>query len=323
LQQVFIRGGKRYYRRNTAAWQIRVAEQQWATERQAVLNAVRQAYYGVLLAKLRSHAARRLADISKNATDIANQLLDAGEGDRLSSLQARVEYETAQISLEQAQVAEQAAWRELHALTGLSETSDVHIAADLEHGLPNFDWHSALARTLRESPRVAEAALNVTRARAALDAACAEGVPDVTTQASVMHDTATDETLTGLQVYMPLTIFDRNQGGIQQADAQVIAAQRGLALVEQDLQRQLAAVFNRYAAARQQLERYSGQILPNASESLDLVNRAYRAGEVDYGRVLLAQRRYFDATLAWLDSLEQAWRSAIRIEGVLVEEAGP
>ena len=185
------------------------------------------------------------------------------------------------------------------------------------HGAP------ALERVTRENPLIAEAATGIQRARAAVDAARVEGVPNVTAQASVIYDTLEEQTLAGIEVGVPLTIFDRNRGAVMQASAEVLAAQRELERVEQDLQRRLAKAFSRYAAARRQVDSYTREILPTASESLDLVNRAYEAGEVDYGRVLLAQRRYFDATLAWLDALEEAWQAAIQIEGLLVEERAP
>jgi len=55
--------------------------------------------------------------------------------------------------------------------------------------------------------------------------------------------------------------------------------------------------------AREGDETYLASILPDARQSLDLVNAGYRAGEFDYLAVLTAQRTYFSVNLDYLQSL--------------------
>lgn len=59
----------------------------------------------------------------------------------------------------------------------------------------------------------------------------------------------------------------------------------------------LAAAFEPYADARRQVETYLARILPDAKQSLALVNAGYRAGEFDYLQVLTAQRTCFSVNL--------------------------
>ncbi len=72
------------------------------------------------------------------------------------------------------------------------------------------------------------------------------------------------------------------------------------------------------ANARQQIEQYKTEILPDATSSLDLTRQGYQQGEFGYLELLTAQRTYFRVNLAYLESLRELWTSAVQIEGLLL-----
>ena len=80
----------------------------------------------------------------------------------------------------------------------------------------------------------------------------------------------------------------------------------------------MAIVVERYANARQQTEIYSGKILPNARQSLDLVAAGYRAGQLNYLNLLTSQRTYFEISVAYLDALGELQQSLVAIDGLLL-----
>ena len=61
-----------------------------------------------------------------------------------------------------------------------------------------------------------------------------------------------------------LPVFDWNQGGIAEAQANVIAAEQSVERVELSLQQRLAAVYQQYEQARKQAARYETTILQKA-----------------------------------------------------------
>jgi cobalt-zinc-cadmium efflux system outer membrane protein len=91
--------------------------------------------------------------------------------------------------------------------------------------------------------------------------------------------------------------------------------------LELNLQSRLAAAFERYANARQQVDLYSRQVLPNANQSLDLVGLGYRQGEFSYLTLLTAQRTFATTNLAYLESLRELRQSAVAIEGLLLKDS--
>jgi outer membrane protein TolC len=66
------------------------------------------------------------------------------------------------------------------------------------------------------------------------------------------------------------------------------------------------------------VEAYTGSILPDAQDSLNLIAAGYRAGEFSYLRLLAAQVTYFNVNLAYLQSLSDFWARTVELEGLLL-----
>ena len=120
---------------------------------------------------------------------------------------------------------------------------------------------------------------------------------------------------------MPLPVYNRNQGNILRAQAELTAAEREVQRVELELQQRLAAAFEQYSTAHFQVEKYTEAILPNAQASLDLVGEGYRQGEFGYLTLLTAQRTFFQANLAYLEALRELRTSIAAIENNLLSES--
>ena len=325
--QEFITGGKLGLNRAVVAQEIRAAEQRLAAAQRSVLTDVRLTYYEALLAQRRLELTGELVEISQQAVEASRRLLEVGDIPRVGLLQTEVEAQSTLILRRRAENELDAAWRRLTSVTGLPQMQRTHLAGDLENMTIILDFQQQLARLLAESPETAEAVAEVARACWALERAYAEVVPDVSTQAAVLYNDGTGDTVAGVQVSLPLPLWNRNQGGIQEASQEVVAARRNVDRVELSLRERLAAAFRQYADARYQVGMYFGEILPKARETLDLVATGYEAGEVGYLDLLAAQRTYFQTTLAYIDALRDLWQATLQIEGMLLsgslQEGGP
>jgi cobalt-zinc-cadmium efflux system outer membrane protein len=95
-------------------------------------------------------------------------------------------------------------------------------------------------------------------------------------------------------------------------------AQHEVARVRLALEQRLTAVFEQYDTARQQVEKYAQDIVPNAQDSLNLVSSGYRQGEFSYLMLLTAQRTYFQTNLAYLEAIRELRAATATIEGNLL-----
>ncbi len=322
--QEFITAHKLQRDRAVVAAEIDRAEQELAATRQRVQTDVARAYYEALLAQRRVELARELDRIAGEAVNSSQALVDAQEIPLAGLLQTEVQQQNALVLLRTSENVREQAWRSLSAVVGGVELPVQELAGDITTLPMSLDWPAQLARLQSESPEIAVALANVERAQRALGRATVEAVPNVSTQFSVQYDDGSGYTIAGAQIGMPIPIWNRNQGGIRQSQAEVTEAVRNVARVELDLKQRLAAVFQDYASAKVTAETYSRDILPRSQRTLDLVQQGYQQGEVGYLDLLTAQQTFSQTNLAYLDAVGKLWQSYVRIQGLLLEDSlGP
>lgn len=320
VEQEIVRGGKLRLSREVAAQEIVGAEQQLAAQQQRVLTDVRVAYYQVLIAERQEMLTGQLRDIAAQAVKVAEALLKGKEVGRPDVIQAQLELGNAEILAQNAQNRYAAAWRTLATVIGDPNRSPQALEGDVDEPRPEQQWESSLQRLLSSSPEIAAAMAEIERARWAVERAYVEKEPNVTVQGLVnwRDNGIGGDSDGGLAVGIPLPIWNRNQGGIMQAEGQAAAAERALYQLELSLQNRLVPVYERYANAYGQVKKYREQLLPAAQESLDLARRLYQAGETPYLNLLTAQRSFSQTNLNYLDSLGALRSAEAEIDGLLL-----
>ena len=316
--QEIVTAGKLRLNQNVAMQEIRQAEWAWQAQRQRVLTDVRRSFYDAILAQRTVELTEQLLHIGEEGVRSTEALMRAKEVARADVLQAHIETESARVLLEKARNRHAASWRNLTAVVGAANMPPRPLAGEAWDGLSALTWEDAFNRLLAESPQLAHARAGVARAQATISRECAQRVPNIDLQAAVQYDNATQDTFTTIQAGVPVPLFNRNQGNIRRAQAELMAAQNEVQRVQLELQQRLAAVFEQYATALYQVEKYSRDILPSAQTSLDLANKGYRQGEYNYLFLLTAQRTYFQTNLIYLDALRELRTAATAIEGNLL-----
>jgi outer membrane protein, heavy metal efflux system len=316
--QEVIRGRKLRLSRAVEGREVARRQQQLAAQQLRVLTDVRIAFYNAYLAQQRVELGGKLQELGRQSQSAAKSLVDAAEGRRTDLLQAEIEASRASADLGQAESALRAAWRTLAVAVGQSDMPIQPLAADIQSLRWPHSWEETRDRLLGESPEMSEALMRVEKARFALARACAEPVPDVTAEGSVQYDHATQNTIAGAQVTLPLPLWNRNQGGIAKARASLMAAQLHLDSVQLGLEQRLAAEFQRYETALVRVEALERDILSRAQESIDVATQGYAAGELGFLDFLTVQRTYFQANLEYLTALGQLNESVQMLSGLLL-----
>lgn len=319
--QDFITGKKLQKNRAVVAAEIDKAEQVLVATQRRVRTDVRINFYRALVAQQRLELAKTLVELNAQAVKASQNLLDAEEIPTAGLLQTEVELQNAEIVLRTAQNELTAAWQQLSAVAGNLEMPPQKLAGDAGDLPDELDWDETLARITTMSPEIATAMAELSRSRRALTRACAEPIPDISTQFMVQYDNSTEDTITGIQAGIPLPLWNKNQGGIRQAQAEVTVASQNIERVALDLKNRLAATYQEFASARTQAETYKTQILPRAQRTFDLVRAGYAQGELGYLDFLTAQRTYAQTNLAYLAALDSLWQSWVRIDGMLLSES--
>jgi len=318
IEQEFVTAKKLQRNRAVAAQDVNQALWLQEQQRYRIENAVRLRYYDLLGAQRRVEIAENLQITAKRAADASRQLREAGEGTRPDLLQAEIEVQQAEILLANAKNEYVASWKQLTSVLGVPTLEPVPLAGNLNETPPEYYWEETLAWLVANSPEIQAARTTVARAHAALDRACVEPIPNIGMQTSVQQDKSSGDTIVGVQVGVPVPVFNRNQGNIAAAHADLRRAQEETLRVELELRERLATAFRRYQNAKQQVDRYREEIIPRAQESLNLLNEGYRRGELSFVQVLFAQRTYFQTNMAYVEALTDLWQSSVTISGLLL-----
>lgn len=318
--QEFVTANKLKLNRNAAAWRVKQAEQQLAAQRLRVLTDVRRSFYAVLVAQERIVVANELQSIAQQSVEKARELIKFQEPATVLT-QAEIEAELAAVLVDNFTTQQESQWRRLAAVIGIPDLPLQRVAGQLSTDAPKVVWDQAIERVRRESPEIAAAAADVERTRWALNRANVESTPNVTLQTGVFYDDSSNDPFAMLQMSMPLPVNDWNQGGIAEAQANIIAAEQSVQRVELSLQQRLASVYQQYEQSRKQALRYETTILQKARKNLDLNRQSYDSGQSSYLAVLTAQRSYSQARLAWLNALDQLWSATVLMEGLLLSDS--
>src|SRR5262249_55316288 len=135
-----------------------------------------------------------------------------------------------------------------------------------------------------------------------------------------------DEQHPGAQVSVsaPIPVFNRNQGNIRAARAEVARTQATVRATELRLTERLTTAYQRYRASREQVENYRKRIVPDARESLRLVLLGYERGDprYDYTAVLQAQNALAQARLALVQAQGELQRAVSDLEALWQRDLG-
>lgn len=321
FRQKIITAGKIQLDRAIAGHEFESAEVYLTAQEQRVLNDVRIRFFDILVAQRRIELTQELVRIAKAFVQSTETLLQAGRVNENTLLQAQLELDGAHILLDNATGIHQEAWRRLGSVIGDPALPLQKAQGDLAKPVQEFSWQESLQSLLQDHPELTAARIAIERAHTVLHRACRERYPNVDVMLSVRHHNITSDDVANIQVGFPLPLFDRNQGNIFKAQAELSAAETRAQQIELGLTSQLAVTFRRYANSRQQVNRYTQQMLPRAHQSLDYVTKGYREGQVNFLTLLTSQRTYYQVNLQYLDAVRQLRESEILMNGQLLRDS--
>lgn len=323
VTQEIITAGKRRLSREVGEQAVDGARWRQLARRIDVFTAVRREYFGLLAAQARVDIGEQLVRMATEATEVTETLVRAGQAAPLELTQIRVELNRFRAELDDARQQRTAAWRRLAAVAGVPDLSEQPVSGSLETPWPTYEFASAQVRLVESHPELRAARAEVVKAQLALRRARVEPVPNMVFGAGYERDNVDGQDQWVFRASVPLPLFNRNQGAIEAAGAELGRAGAEVDRVHNALIGRLATAFGQYSAACQRAERYRGSVLPDARQAYELALGAFRAGQLGYLGVLQAQRALAETQLEYTRALTELWQAAAEIAGLLVEEQWP
>jgi len=324
VAQDLVTAGKLRLSQQAALREVQMAEYEFIRARYDVLSEVRQSFYALLVSQRRVEIYQLLMDIAKRSFEIGRQLAEAGEGTKADVLFWSIERDRAEVRLLNASVYIETGRRQVATAIGLPRADVGTIEGDLFRKLPNFDLKTLQEAVVRSNarPRVAES--DIARSQWALERAVVQPIPNVNLMGGYQRQVGVPAQDQGLaQVMMSVPLFDRNQGNIRSARAEIASSRANLRTIEIDLATQTAQAIAAYRTSQRLVEWYEQYILPKARETVQLTQTLYARGEVTFLSLLQAQRILTETELAFVESQADRWTGAVTIASLLQLEQFP
>ncbi|MGI8735010.1 MAG: TolC family protein [Pyrinomonadaceae bacterium] len=331
IEQTIPLGGKLSKARRVFAREKDQAVILAEAQRLRVTNSIRVLYYETLGSQRLVELRDDLSQLAREAVEITKELYNVGQADRPDQLEIEIEAERSEIEFLRAQNDWIRSWRSLAAMVGNPELTPARLAGNPEDDLTPLNEVQLLDTLVSQSPEIRVAQSGVERARAVVARARAERIPDLFLRGGLGYNYERFEPVTPslagrrkgpemrLEVGINVPIFNRNQGGIAAAEAELAIAERDLQRLQLFLRTQFASSFREYRNAQQMAERYRTQVVPRARQAYQMYLSSFRQMAAAYPQVLIAQRTLFQVEVEYARALIQLRQSAVGLRGFLLE----
>jgi len=292
-----------------------------------VVTNVRMSYIQALAAQQTLELRQHLSNLAEVAIQTSHQLANVGQADAPDVLESEVEAQQAELAVTMAEQNQQRVWKALSAVVGNPRLPLTSLEGNLEDTLPvNAD--DLVEKIVNDSPAVRIAELGVKRAEVALTRAKREPIPDLQIRGGMQQN---GELLSepsgrpvGLQgfadVGVGIPIFNRNQGNISTAKADVERAKHEVERVKLVLRERAASVAQNYTCSQTAVDRYKNQMIPRAQKAYEMYANKYREMAAAYPQVLIAQRTLMQLEVSYITALETFATSAVSLQSYLLTD---
>ena len=313
---------------DTAAAQRAAREAEFALVRARfdILTMVRQRFYTALANQQRVEVLDRMVAIAHTSRDVGQRRLEAGIGPRSDVLLLQIELSKAEAELKNAHTLAETSRRQLAAATGLINLDIPRVDGDLKDPLPDYELAAAQQNVIARNALINGAQMEIARSQFLLRRAEVEPFPNLNMMGGYQNQqpgAMAPQTQGIYQLQMVIPLWNRNQGNIRAAQANVGTAVAQYNRVRTELANETAASLGRYLTAKQFADRYETEILPSAVQVQGITAQLYRQGQVDFLRYLAAQRALLDASLSYISAQEARWTAAAEVAGLLQSEQFP
>lgn len=291
---------------------ITVAEQARAAAEFRLQDALRQLTLEVQQAFVELQAAKESLSLARANQRTFEELVDinaarvrAGDLAPIELVRTRV----AALQLSQAVVQAETRWRvaqnRLQTLMGRAEALDTFEAiGEMRRDELPPSLSPLLSKALDFRPDLRALRAEQARTLADLKLQIAQGKIEYTVGVEYRRQqglAGTGNSL-GLFLSLPLTVYDRNQGGIARAQAEINQAKLRTAALEREIRAQLETTYAQCRAADAVLLSFEGGLLEQARDVLNVTEYAYRRGEASFVEFLDAQRTYNETMQGYINA---------------------
>jgi len=320
LSQLIELGGKRNSRIREAQFDREATEWDYQVKRLEVLKLTTLAFIDVLTAHRNVQLAEENVELTEGAVPVTHKRVEAGKASDVELLRTNTAVATARIRLSEVRRDSETARVNLAAQWGAKKATFPSVTGNLDQLRPIPSLETLKAK-LQKNPDLIRWTTERQKREATLNLARAEAKPDVTLRAGPRLLGASHADLTLVAGFsIPLPLWNRNQGKIAEAEANVAKSADERAAAEARAYAELNEGYQILARAAEEVQILRETVLPGAKSAVDQITDGYAAGRFSQLDVLDAQRTYNESQTEYVKALSDFQKAQAQIDALT---AGP
>ena len=319
LSQLIELGGKRVSRQQIASLERDLAGWDYETTRLDIIAATNKAFFALLTAQERLQLGRENLELAEKVFSTAKLRVEAGKASPLEESRALVMVNKSRIALNKIKRKLATARYQLSSTWGAHQPHFTKVVGDREE-IREPQTLTSIEKWLGQNPEIARQQTEIDLQNARLNSAKAAGTPDMTVGGGIKRHESNDNYTFLFGVSMALPVFDRNQGGIRAALADVSVKESQQQSVKLELETALSQSHEAFQAAYAEVNSLQKQILPIAKKTFESINYGYRQGQFKFLDVLDAQRTLIELKEQLINTIQEYHNQRINIERLISQE---
>ncbi|MDP3089742.1 MAG: TolC family protein [Nitrospira sp.] len=323
IQQLFELAGKRGYRIESAAFGTQSVEAAFEDAVRQLTFTVKDAYNRTQLAQRRLALAEENRDRFSRILEVNTIRFKKGYIAEVDLIRIRLQFIDFQSQVIQSLQEGETARADLRQLLRVSPATVLELTSEFDYKRVDPDIGRLRTVALDARPDVRSKRFIMSQREADLRLAKAYRIPDVTVGAgySIQGPKGPDNPgQVALSLGIPLPLFNRNQGGIMQAEVAVQTAEADLSKTLNQVENEVDVAYKNLLQSRRLVEAFLGGVLEDARSTFTIVERAYERGGATILDLLDAARTSRTIQQNYFEALFNYQRNVIQLESAVGQE---
>jgi len=321
--QLFELAGKRGYRIESAGFGTQSAEAAFEDAVRQLGFTVKDTYYRVQLAQRRLLLAEENRERFSRILDINTIRFKKGYIAEVDLIRIRLQMVDFHSQVIQSLQEAESSRGDLRQLLRLSSKAELELTTELGFRRIDPDIEKLRVAALDVRPDIRAKRHTVSQRESDLKLAKAYRIPDVTIGAGYAIQGAQGPDNQGqvaLNAGIPLPLFNRNQGGIRQAEVSLQSAEADLDKTVNRVENEVEVAYRNLLQSRRLVEGYFGEVLEDARSAFTIVERAYERGGATILDVLDAARTSRTIQQNYIEALFNYQHHLFQLESAVGQE---
>lgn len=304
LSQLIDLSGKIDKRRRVFTYGSQLAQVRYNAKRLEVSTALTKIFIEYLYIQNKQALSQGFIELSQAVVDSVSKRVQAGKDSPIDLSKANIRLAKAKLAHLEAAKYKEAVRKQLATYWG-SQNPTFTLAAGQLEALIAPPERKNLQSFLTQNPDVIQRAIEVQRRQAELSLAKAQSTPDLKIAGGVKYFNESDDTAFVMGFSLPLPVFDRNQGGRNEAIQNLQMAQRQQQVTELAVWNAVNRLYADFETAYQKSLILRDEVLAASEELFRTSKISYEQGKKNYLELLDSQRIYFSAQNDYIDALAE------------------